>query len=565
MLSRVIFVLLTLATLASAQRHKPYVDQEAGFSIRPPSGFSRVPMRGGEKWILAKFLSDKSFPHIHEQEGKRSTIQHRPTMRVLVFPKDVKAVKVERVKKKKKDGSTIDGTVITISNPYKNYKDYLQRHDQGGGWHISQVTETIIAGVPATWTEAEIRSMTILPRDLMAVVYHLEDRTLVVEVDVLPEFRSRMNNRMKNSLKSLRWLGTTLPKAKGSPNKEKFDIATDTELSHAERSAKLAEHYAKVARKRREEDLKRAVKNKPKGWRAMKRKNFVVLTHVGDKYTNHILKQSGYFRKWLDKKFAKIGDGKVYPSLIRIFKGRSEAQAYLRGSGDSYFYDTGEVVCGGEASAILSDFSSTSTGLLEQYLTEKNPALWGALPDWLRGGLTSYASTAFPSKAKGLVFVSPRSLFTEGKKLCEEGTFPTIRSLMRSEWSSMVSREERSQHTILATLFVRYLMEKGKKGKTKNLLRHWMDMSLEVLNKMDGDFWQKITKDRKTTRPLTEEEEDKAFKERKKRSREFHKAFVEDRKKLLRQAFDETFKGWSERDWKKLDKSFRSWVKAGGR
>ncbi|MFT7617081.1 MAG: hypothetical protein ACI97A_000714 [Planctomycetota bacterium] len=564
--TKFVLSLFFLTTLAVGQTRKPYVDQTLGYSIKAPTGFTRVPMRGGEKWILSKFLADKTYRHVLVQDGRRNLLPHRPTLRVMAFPRDVETVKVKTDTKKTKGG---DMTInrYTISNPYKNYKDYLNRHHQGGGWHISKLEEIKVGGVNASWTEVEVRALTNLPKDLIALVYHLEDRDIVIEFDVLPSARAKLENRIKNSLKSVRFF-TPSEKADEKTDDPGLDLEADSKLSPEERNQKMAEHFAKRARIRRMRELERARKDKPKGWRAFERKNFVVLTHVGDKYTRHILNQAGYVRKWLDRRFSKLGDGKVYPSLIRIFKGTTEANAYLKGSGDSFFYETGEVVCGGEASSILSDFDRIATGLLHQYLSEKNPALWNALPFWLRHGLDSYVGSAFPSKKVGLIFRRPHNTFAEGIKMCKADNLPAIRDIMRSEWDSEITEDDSQRWTVAAELFVRYLLEKGKKGKTKKLLPRWMDMSLDVLNKMDGEFWDKISSKRDAEappEPLTEEEEDAAFLDRKKKAKDFRNHFAQERRKLLADSFTKTFAGWKEKDWKKLQKSFAFWIKSGGR
>ncbi len=567
-LSRIAFALFLFATSSWSQGRKPYVDDENGYSIKAPIGFSRVPIRGGENWILAKFLSDKAYRHTFTREGRRQEFVHRPTLRVITFPHDRKEIDVKK-EKKKVGSSEIDVTRITISNPYKNYEDYLKRHFQGGGWHISKVEEIRVRGIKATWTEAEIRALTDLPRDLVAIVYHLIDRDLVVEIDILPEWRAKLGKRFLNSLRSIR----TFEARNESKDDEKSDVDIDPlgKLSPEERSKRRAVLFAERVKKRRMKEIKRAKSDKPKGWRVLERKNFIVLTHVGDKYTRHILNQSRYVRKWLDKRFAKLGDGQVFPSLIRIFRGQEEARAYLSGSGDSFFYETGEVVCAGQGSSILGDFSRTSGGLLRQYLTEKNPALWRALPTWLRGGLGTYVQSAFPSKAKGLVFLPPRGEFREAIQMIAAGNFPTIRQLMQSEWR-MVEEEKgknlQARQRTAANLFVRFLLEKGKKGKTKGLLQKWMNMSLKVLAKKDGDFWDKIKAEREARKiptPMTEAEEEKAFRERKAKAREWDKYYADEKEKLLEEAFNETFATWTKNDWKKIEKKFRFWIKTGGR
>jgi hypothetical protein len=329
----------------------------------------------------------------------------------------------------------------------------------------------------------------------------------------------------------------------------------------------LDEQIEEKRRAWRKRILEEAERNLPPGWRKDKScKHFLVLWRGSAKYKEHIKNQAVQVRKWLDKNFQDVGKGKVMRTVIRVCADAEEERAYLSGSGDSYSWESGEVVCSA-GNWILSDFSRVAYALTLQYLGEKNPALWRALPPWLSSGLGAYVGSARISKIKGFIFVPPQQDFAQARKLIEQDWLIPVQELIVKDRDSLTVGKllEERDVDVLHRLLVRFLMSRaGSRGKTKGLITDYMKHAVESLEKHDREEWRALlSKKMETREPMTEQEEEEQFKRRRERAKEWDQAFAEERRAILEDIYSRAFAEWSERDWNRLDKAFRRFLLTG--
>lgn len=535
---------------APSQGRGTWRDDRHGYSIRHPAGWEQIPIRAGEEWILAKFLSRRE--HAAVDPSTSMVSRHRPMLRVLAFPRKARVVQRETTK---------SGTSVTVKNPYRNYADYVKRHFQGGGYYVAVEKERDIRGTRVLHQEIKVEKLAWMPKRRIAYVYQLPDKELVAEVEVTESAYGKIKSRILKSLGSVRLFAPKVAAAQAAqPAAEPLGAVPD--------DAELRKEYARKKKAWRQRLLAEAAARVPKGWKKKKIKGFLVLSHASPKYTGYIVKQAQQVRKWLDRNFKNVGDGEVLRSILRVCRNSDESSAYLSGSGDSFVWDSGEVVCA-EGGFLLSDFSRVSLALTQQYLSEKNPALWQAMPAWLNGGLASYASAARISKTRGFTFDRPISALTTAKKLIAEKRMISLEDLLRKPRADLAQGRVRgaSDASALSVLFVRYLLAgPGKKGKTKKLVQRYMAGIVTALDELDADHWKTVFTQKVTSKePMTEAEEEQEFKARRERAKEFEKEHLETRRRILDDLFARTFSDWSAKDWNRLDKSFRAWITRGAR
>ena len=98
-------------TRTSSQMHE---DNAWGFKVKVPRGWQEIPLKVNERWIIGKYMSDKSY--VSEE-----SYNHKPEMKIVVFPESVKKQR-SRVEVKE-DGESLE---ISLKYRYKDYRDYLK-------------------------------------------------------------------------------------------------------------------------------------------------------------------------------------------------------------------------------------------------------------------------------------------------------------------------------------------------------------------------------------------------------------------------------------------------------
>jgi hypothetical protein len=535
---------LALALLAeelSAQKGR-FESRTHGFVLEPPTGWTEIPIKPGEEWILAKFLSDKVYVHNDKLSG---TLDHRPMLEVIGFPKQV-----QRVEETKEETGDSKSVLITIKNPYKSYEDYLDRHHQGGGWFISADESKKVGALEARWREVKIEKLTNLPRRVLSCEYADAEMRYVVQVDVLETKYAALQKRLRNALESFAFIPKGPPReaSPAAPPSFGWIVGSDRE----EISQKLAERR----RAWRERALRHVKETLPEGWQKIEDEHFVFLSHASPKFTKAMQNHAQSVRKWLDEEFAHLGEGQVLPSVIRLCASSDEAVAYASGSGESYVWDSGEVVCA-QGDWILSEFASISWALTDQYLAEKSPSFYQAMPGWLSSGIHSYIGSMLVSKSKGMVFVPDVNALITVRQMLKEKRLPQVSDYFANTREQMVERGvvTEDQYWDVSRYVVRYLLE-APEEKVK-FLQVYLQQVMEDLETYEGEEAAKLSEKLvEQKKPMTEEEEDAFFRDQRKRGKDWAKAFEADRRRFLENAFSKAFAGWTAKDWEKVQKDF---------
>lgn len=521
---------LALGGLAPAQAAPGtyHQDDRMGFKIRHPKGWSHVGMRAEEKWIVAKFISDRT--HTYLDEVDKSTWSHRPDMTVIAFIDEV--VKKSGIEKTETD----DGEFfLEINNPFKNYKDYLKRTFYGGGWFVSEEEEGEIKGIPVTKLEIKVEKLTSSgPKRIVTWIFHADDVDLAVQFQVLENSYKKLRGDIYGCLKSFRFVprtkGSLTPVTTGGPKKRVDEDA----LTPAERTKHRQETERQIHEK--------TIKSLPDDWKVKEMGRFLVLLHGDEKFAKKVVAQAEATWKWLDKNFGFVGTGEyVRRPIVRICKNEAEERALLGGTswGNSLEIVTHKDTGSG---AMSWEFEYVNQRMLNIWFNHHARDTYSAMPHWLDNGLWQVIGTA---RLKGSRFVfKVDSWEREGlRESVRKGDLTPPRDLVmlgRSEF------RENPHRTKQSAAFIRFLLE-SKSKKTRVILKDYL-MNLQ-------DVVTEATQAAKDAEPTeyeaaeTEEEEEERFRKRR-------EAWKEKEREFLTTVFERTFGDWSDKDWRKLQTQY---------
>lgn len=529
-----------LADLASAQMHE---DSSWGFKVRVPSGWEKIPLQVNERWIIGKYMCNRSYVG---EEGWN----HKPDMKIVVFPEEVKK---KKGKVDLKATENEEGWSLSVKFKYKSYPDYLKGNFAGGGWYFSQEEEGELAGVKVTRYEAKIEKLVNQKRRIIAWVYHLPDADVAVSFEVLEVRYKKLKGLVYGALKSFRLAERTgeHPMQKtsadaGSDNKKKTKKKKWKDMTPIERM--------KVRKTKTDRIVKAAIGNLPEGWKNSKSAHFVVLTHVDARATKKFVNQAEAIRGWLDKHFYEIGEDYVPSVILRVCQSTDEENAYQRGSADSFSFDSRELVVSRDSSGSRRwELEYLSQGICRQWFSDKNKVLYRYLPRWFSNGIQQYLGTALV-KGRNLKFKPDdweRDMLRRGNR---ENTLITCQNLMKMTW-----KEYRKQYSatkggvdMQCGSLVRYFMSsrvrknKQTKGILLTYLRHLNDVAREIEKKRDAE-------NKKDSKEAETEEEEEAQRKKEREQNEKQSRYIVD------ETFKRTFGTWTDKDWEKFE---RSWAKA---
>jgi hypothetical protein len=522
---------LCLAAVARAD----YKDARLGFTIATPRGWTTMPMNVDEHWKVAKYISDKGFFWTEKNGGW--TYEHKANMEIIAFVAEATKEKVKVEKKQDKDG-IIDWRVF-IENPFKDYKDFLQRR-YTAGWFISKEEESKVNDVAVTCYEIKVeKNVMDGPKHMITWVYHVPDVDIAVQFEVLENSVEKIRGELGTCLRSFK----TTARSGGAlyePSTGKVELWSDLDkLTPDERKA----HRQGMEQRAQE----KAAKSVPDGWVAKKIGRFMVLNHADEKYAKSVVEQAEAVWAWLDATFPFIGkDEYVRAPVIRIYKNWEEEKAFVRGGDWAGLNDLEITAAQDHMGKGGFEMEWVNRRVKDIWFHDKDWDLFAAMPGWLNHGLEGFVGNIRVKSGKADFTTDYYNRETvhdsvrQGKLTPLKQLFMLTQRDMNTDWT------KQSESAALVAYFVTGKAARDK--KTKDLLAEYM-RNLSVAVK-DLKAKQELTKGMTEKKPQTEEEEDALFKKR-------QQGYKASEQNLLESSYSRTFAGWTDADWKRFEEAFQ--------
>ncbi|MCI0586641.1 MAG: DUF4367 domain-containing protein [Planctomycetes bacterium] len=516
------------AAIPPAQSGGLHKDEELGFQIQVPKDWKAVPLAAGERWMVAKYLSNREY-----QTKKEWGYLHTPEMRVILFPAEVVKDRGPKVKKKE------DGTAISVrfKSDYVDYKSYIEKNSYGG-YFFDKEEETTVNGIPATCYEIKFEKLTV-PRRAVAWVFKGEDAEWAVHFEVLEDWWEKLAPEFTRCLKSFKFIprkGSVTARAGDD------DLGFDTifeigKSSPAERALKRAALF--------EQAVKEAEGRLPEGWTKKNTRNFHAFSHTDDRYTARVLEQAEALVGWLGQNCAWVGDGVPGPAILRICKDREEYSSFQGQSSDISFVNSFEIATFKDREGWGSAFWNMNGELANPWFADKNPRLRWGMPPWLNEGISHVFSSA--SAKGGKVQFKPDEWDRERlRDIRQKGRLATARTLLGADDSEMSKVED---SWVQCGTFLRFLWTGPKAAQTKELFKKYLQTYVAVLEEEETaeEAASKVKEKKGKTEEEKEAEEEARFKERR-----------QGEKKRLEEVLKRVFGSWTEAEWAAFERAYAS-------
>ena len=505
-------------------------DKTYGYRISPPADWIAPTRSARNQWIIGRFISKKP-TFYNDPQGW--TWEYKPEMTVVAFVHDV----IERRGVKVKTDESEDGletTTISISTPFKDYKDYLKRTYYNGGYYFDVEEETTLKGIPVTCYEVKVEKLTRTgPRRIFARVYHLEGLDIAVQIEILEKSYSKLRGNIQRCFKSFRVIKRSgeLP---GEATTEIVSRLAWKRLTPLERGKKRLDLETKAHAK--------ALAELPKGWRRSKVGRILVLDSFNPNLSRDIAKQCEVLMGWLDKTFPFVGPEEyVRAPILKVFKTTDTDTFYFGFTG---LFDNITIEYEHNPGWMFDlHFEGVNRRIFDLWFNDRDRDLHWAMPYWMDRGLDDLIGNA---RAKGKKLEFARDIYDRVhlKQAHSKGTLSTPRDLMLMGREAFAARRYKRDE---AAALVRYLLigPGSKKRKTKNVFSDYLKNLAQVTAEIEEEEEGKEADEK----PTTEEEEDEYFKNKK-------NSWKEKEKYLLEETFSRTFAGWKETDWKAFKASY---------
>ncbi|MFK7740549.1 MAG: hypothetical protein AB8H80_09500 [Planctomycetota bacterium] len=539
-------------TLLPAQELKgrKWSHEKFGIALTIPPGFSEVPLQIDEKWIAAKFLSDKSYLS-KDRDWNR---EHKPLMRVIVFSEKAKKSSGQEVHESE-DGKT---TFVGIgSTPYQGYRDYVKRHRTG--FFFSKEDEDTIGGSDCLMCEIDVHKSE--PKlHLYSVVFRRPTFELAVEFEALEDRKDKVEKHIRRCLDSIRFV-EPVGATEASITGKKGGRRTSTRLWTAFRSEwdkRPIEERTEIRKDMEADHHRRVRKLTPDGWAMSESKHFFVVSHADKKFSEKMVKGAELFYTWCEKRFGELGEDYVRRPVLRLCKDFDEYKAFHFDSSNSTgwalsgadqeigtYFDTSNGNSGRDVSILFG-------GILRHFLQEKDSHIISYTPYWLTWAVDNYVSEVYV-KGRKLDFKVDGWARDEARQMHRDGKLPKLQDLLtmsEAQFTKMRNKDNRANYA--ASQALRYVLGPGKNEKAfKDFLYTYFEATIAVAEG-HGKDWLKL--DHKSAE--TEEEEEAQQKEYSKRTKE--------RAKQLQKEINEmVFASMTDKKWEKHEKAYAKFVKKG--
>lgn len=516
-----------------------HVDPRFGFKLKPPREWLAIPIQADEGWLIAKFLSKRSYFYTDRTEGW--TWEHKPELMVIAFVDE--KLKERETKIESEDG----GATITWNNRFKDYKDYLRQTYSGGGYYVSAEEEREVDGVRVTELQIKVERMTRTgPKRIVTWIFHVPDVDIAVQFEVLEERYDELESLLERTLQSFQAIERTepLPRTQGSPTGwVVFSSSAMDKLSPLERRQRRIQAT--------EATHERAIANLTEGWTHLQMGHFLVLTNADEKYAERLVDQASLVLDWLERSFPYVGPEEyVRRPILRICKTQEEELSYTRGGGAGWAGMGLEMITNQETGGSLSyEYEWINRRLMEHWFQDRDRELFWAMPEWIDYGLRQLVSQS-RAKGRNLTFYVDGYNRDELRALARQGQTTPPRELMRLAREDFYA--DRGPATVARLRQVEALVyflvagDGARKKEYREIVPDYLRNLKLALLEAEGP---ETGESKPEAAPQTEEEEERRLRERREELRKKEKVLLDD-------VFERTFRSWSERDWERFDKAF---------
>lgn len=505
------FALMSLASLVSAQT-KVHKDARLGFSIKPPTGWTEVPVPSREHWIVAQYQAPKE-DQVYDKESAASW-RHRPRMYAIAFLDAV--MSRPDVEEDEETGKTRVHSVT----PFESYEQYVEaylKNTYGLGYFKEDEGDGELKGVPYRWMEIKAQSVGGPDVRLLTWIYQLELGEVAIQLEC---FESEYTKRKKR-----REFKKVMTSFRSIPRTEPLDLGRDEFISVSTLGSLSPEKRGLARREQERQDWSRMSENLPKGWTAKEIDGINVVYHVDDRYAREVVAHVKATRRWLEETFAAIGPSEYarYP-VVRICEDRQERDLFFSGTGTS-------------ALSALTTYEGAGMGYVSQrtldlWFFDRDQDTYFNMPAWLKEGLIEIVGTA-SVKGKSLEF-------WDG---ADDGLHTPPRSLMTMIRGDFADAGWRVR--IDAERLVRFLMTTRSK-KYRRVIPDYLANLKAVLEEVRLEERKGGTE---LEKPTNEEEED-AYLEA------LRVQALERESRILNETLSRTFAEWSNKDWETFQAKF---------
>ena len=539
-------LLASLAASALAQKGQ-YEDLKRGYRLKVPDKWTLVPVQIDEQWIVAKFLSNKSY-EAKARDLTEGGASHKPFVQVIWFSDEARKLRVNEETR----GET---TYISKNAPYRDYKDYLKRN-LSEGYFFDGETEETEAGVACTKFQVKIDKNSSMRRRLVTWIFRTDDGELAVECEVLEDHYQKLEPMVLATLRSFKLIpkdATSTGPVTGGAGTGAGPGGGDLWKHDRPEWRKLSTRERQVRRKQIEEArIQEYLKDVPKGWEVSRTKRYLVLSHADKKFTKRLVDAAEAYREWLEATFDSVSDEYVMQGVIRVCADRDEAGAYVRGSGnfDSYNSDNREVVFFQDKSAGNTGdyYGRLFIGLLDQYMYDKDPLLYTDLPLFMHWALYQYVASA-KVKGKKLILESDTDEDNTIRELERKNGFWPLKELMGPRIEDVEKREEFEEFYGQSARLLRFIVDGPgqKEAQFKGFMQSYM---INVI--AEAEALEAVRRDTVRETATTEAEEEQQAKDR---SQYWKKRRIDVLKKVNEKL------GWTDEVWAGLEKSFHEYLR----
>jgi hypothetical protein len=529
------FGLASLLPPAAPAGTGEYVDSRLGFKMFVPKAWTQLPLSLDERWMVAKFLSDKTY--FHTEKGGGWTSEHKPDLQVIAFVAEAMKEKL-KVEKREAEGGVTEWRIF-LENPYKSYEDFLKGRYAGGGWYVSDKKEGKVNDVLVTQYEIKVEKLSMDgPKRIFTWIYHVPDVDIAVQYEVLENSIDKLKTEIQRTQKSFK----PIPR-KGGPL---YEVSTPEGASLWVDQEKMTKDERKAHRQGLEQKShEKVAKTAPDGWKVQKMGRFLVMNHADEKFAKSVVDQCEAVWDWLDKTFPFVGEGEYVRSpVIRICATYEEYRGFFKG-GSWFSLNDLEITTyqdfGGKTSYTME---SVNRRVKDIWFKDRDVDLWTAMPGWLGIGLDDYVGRIHVAKNGGIEIGADLDNKDDVRERLREGKMTPLKQLLTAGDGEFREWGRFAESGYLFGYFANGSANKNK--RTKDLLPFYVKNLREVALAIKKES---AGKSGAVAAPKTEEEEDALFKNQ-------QQGFKAAEKRLLEETFQRTFIGWTDEDWKKFQEAY---------